>query len=114
MPFVDVKLSKKITDNEAASLKSKLGEFITVFPGKSEDWLMCVIDSEKKIWFRGDNTADSAFVEVKLFGAVNSDAADKFTALLCDHFKENLGISPDRVYVRYEGGAEWGWNGSNF
>ena len=114
MPFIDVKLTKKISDNESSLLKSKLGEIIEVFPGKSEDWLMCSIDSDKKIWFRGENSEDSAFVEVKLFGSVNPESADKFTALLCEFFEENFGISASHVYVRYEGGTDWGWNGSNF
>ena len=90
MPYIDVKLSKSITDAEAVALKAELGSMIEVFPGKSEGWLMCSIEDSKKMWFKGDNSDDSAFVE------------------------EKLSISSDRIYVRYEGGSDWGWNGSNF
>ncbi len=114
MPFIDVKLTKKVNDAEAEAIKSELGKMIEVFPGKSENWLMCCIDGDKKIYFRGDASEDSAFIEVKLFGGVNPDSADKFTALICDFFKNTLNIDSSRVYVRFEGGNDWGWNGSNF
>ena len=114
MPFVDVKLTKKLNDTEALALKAELGKMIEVFPGKSEDWLMCNIESDKSIWFRGDNSSDSAFIEVKLFGSVSADSADKFTGLICNYFEAELGIPAARTYVRYEGGTDWGWNGSNF
>ncbi len=114
MPFIDVKLTKNINDTEAVALKAELGKMIEVFPGKTENWLMCNIESEKKIWFKGDNSQDSAFVEVKLFGSVNSEGADKFTELVCKYLESALQIPATRTYVRYEGGSDWGWNGSNF
>lgn len=114
MPFVDAKLTKKLTVRQENGLKEKLGEIISVFPGKSESWLMCNIADDKKIWFRGDNSSDSAFFEVKLFGTVDKADADKFTAEICKYLETEIGIDPSRVYVRYEGGTDWGWNGSNF
>lgn len=114
MPFIDVKLTKKLASEDEIVLKQELGKIIELFPGKSEGWLMCSIDSDKKIWFRGDNSQDCAFVEVKLFGSVNSESADNFTSALCEFFENYLEIDPSRVYVRFEGGTDWGWNGSNF
>lgn len=114
MPFIDVKLTKSITDAEAVALKAELGKMIEVFPGKSEGWLMCSIEDDKKIWFRGDATEDCAFVEVKLYGNVNAESADKFTSLLCNYLESEFSVPSDRIYIRYEGGTDWGWNGSNF
>ncbi|MBO5395466.1 MAG: hypothetical protein J6A97_01140 [Clostridia bacterium] len=114
MPFIDVKLTKKISDSQAVALKTELGKMIEAFPGKNESWLMCNIESHKNIWFKGDNSSDCAFVEVKLYGAVNSDGAEKFTGLLCDYLENTLTIPSSRTYIRYEGGTDWGWNGSNF
>ena len=36
------------------------------------------------------------------------------TADLTAILAEELGIAPDRVYVKYEETPYWGWNGSNF
>lgn len=114
MPYIDVKLTKNLSDTDENNLKSKLGEIISLFPGKSENWLMCCVDSGKKMWFQGDNSTDSAFVDVKLFGAVDNNSANDFTSKLCEYFERELNISPSRVYVRFSGGNSWGWNGSNF
>lgn len=114
MPFIDVKITKSISDAEKTALKTELGNAISLFPGKSEAWLMCNIESDSAMWFRGENVSHCAFVEVKLFGNVDKNASEKFTAEVCDYFGSNFSISPDHVYIRYEGGTDWGWNGNNF
>ena len=114
MPYIDVKLTKNITVSEKNELKAQLGEAICLFPGKSENWLMCNIETGKEMWFRGDNSTDIAFVEVKIFGDVNKSASEKFTAKICDYFNEKFSIASENVYIRYEGGTDWGWNGTNF
>lgn len=114
MPYIDVKLTKNITVSEKDALKSQLGDAISLFPGKSESWLMCNIETGKEMWFKGENSSDIAFIEVKLFGDVNKSASEKFTAQICSYLNDKLSISPSGVYIRYEGGTDWGWNGSNF
>lgn len=114
MPFIDAKISKKLSESEKIGFKQMLGDAISLFPGKDESWLMCSVEDEASIWFRGDNSEDSAFVEVKLLGSVNKNGAEAFTSAVCKHFNDELSISPSRVYIRYSGGTDWGWNGSNF
>ena len=36
------------------------------------------------------------------------------TGEICKIFNEELGIEPNRIYVKYEEVANWGWNGENF
>jgi 2C-methyl-D-erythritol 2,4-cyclodiphosphate synthase len=36
------------------------------------------------------------------------------TAKICDALKEVLQIPGDKVYVKYQGTDQWGWNGRNF
>ena len=114
MPYIDVKLTRKIDSAACESLKCELGKAISLFPGKTESWLMCNIEDDKKMYHGGNNSSDCAFLEVKLFGTVDKKASDMFTRHICDYLDKKLEISPDRVYIRYEGGTDWGWNGSNF
>ena len=95
-------------------LKAKFGKAIECFPGKTEAWLMVGIEDEQKLWFKGDNSSDSAIVDVDLLGGVSKDGALKMTCTVCDILQEELGISPSRVYVKYMGYADWGWNNTNF
>jgi hypothetical protein len=75
---------------------------------------MVAVDDGKRMWFKGDNSADTAMVEVELLGDVNASASETMTARVCDILEETLGISPARVYVKYTGYRNWGWNGGNF
>ena len=40
MPYIDVNVSIKLSDQEKDNLKSKLGELISIIPGKTENVLM--------------------------------------------------------------------------
>ncbi|MCR5485276.1 MAG: hypothetical protein K6F09_06750, partial [Clostridiales bacterium] len=94
--------------------KSKLGEAIEIFPGKSESWLMLGFEDNCKMYFNGNDNADSAFIEVKIFGKANKSDCDKMTEKICEIIGDELNISPARIYVKYEECDLWGWNGRNF
>ncbi len=114
MPYINLKTTSKVTDEKCTELKTAFGKAIESFPGKSEAWLMVDIEDGAKIWFRGDNSADTAVVTVDIFGDVNAAAADKMTAEVCNILNTSLGIAKDRIYIKYTGFHNWGWNGGNF
>ena len=114
MPFIDTKLNIRLSDEKEAVLKTKLGEAISAFPGKSEYWLMLNFTDNCRMWFRGYDRFPIAMVEVKLFGVPDPDACQKMTEIICKLFHDELAISPDHVYVNYSFTDHWGWNGENF
>ena len=114
MPFIDAKISKKLSPEEKLNLKSYFGNAIAQFPGKSETWLMCNIEGECDLWFQGKNDEPAAFIEVKLLGSVDAAASQRFTESVCSELQSKYGIPASRIYVRYSGGNLWGWNGGNF
>ena len=114
MPFINTKLSIPLTKETEQKLKKKLGEAIAILPGKTEKWLMVNFEDNCRLWFAGDNSRPTAYLEVSAFGAPNPDAYAEMTAFLCQTLEELCGISPDRVYVKYGETANWGWNGGNF
>lgn len=114
MPFINTKVNVEISEEKEKILKEKLGKAIELIPGKSEQWLMLGFEDNVKLYFRGDNSYKIAFVEVKVFGSENKNAFNALTGRICEIFNEVLGIDPDKVYVKYEAVANWGWNGGNF
>lgn len=114
MPYIKLNTSAAVSEEKAEALKARFGKAIECFPGKTEQWLMVGIEDRQRLWFRGDNTADIAVLDVALLGSVGADASERMTAALCRILEEELNISPDRVYVKYSGFANWGWNGANF
>ena len=113
MPFINVKTNVPVAQDKKESIKSALGKAITAIPGKSEGWLMVGIEPEYDLWFKGSD-APAAMVEVSVFGGASSSAYSDLTAKVTDILGGDLGISPDRIYVKYFETSNWGWNGSNF
>ena len=114
MPFIDTKLNIRLSREKEEILKTKLGEAISNFPGKSEYWLMLNFTDNSRMWFRGYNNFPIAMVEVKLFGSADEETCSRMTEILCRLLREELDIAPDHVYVKYEFSDSWGWNGENF
>ena len=114
MPYIELKTTAAVSEKKALDLKTAFGKAIECFPGKTENWLMVNIEDQKRMWFKGDNSSDCAMVCVDLLGSVSSSASEKMTAEICDVLSKQLSLSPDRVYVKYSGFSDWGWNGGNF
>ena len=114
MPFIDTKLNIRLSKEKEEILRAKLGEAISVFAGKSEYWLMLNFTDNCRMWFRGYQSFPIAMVEIKLFGGADEETCSRMTATVCKLFEEELEISPDHVYVKYEFTDRWGWNGENF
>ncbi len=114
MPFIDAKISKKITKDEETELKTRLGQAISILPGKSEHWLMVGFQDEYHLYFRGDDSEPTAFIEVRIYGGPNRDAFERMTAEITKIFGEVLGIAADHMYIKYAATPDWGWNGNNF
>ena len=113
MPFIDTKLNIRLSEEKEIELKKRLGEAIALFPGKSEYWLMMSFEDASRMWFRGYNSFPIAYVQVQLFGSAEASICDLMTKTVCQIFKEELGISPEHVYVKYEFVDVWGWNNEN-
>lgn len=114
MPFIDAKISKKVSVSEELELKSRLGKAISLIPGKSENWLMVGIQDGYHLYFRGDNSEPMAFIEVRIFGGPDRNAFEKMTREITAIFGDILGIAPDHMYIKYSATTDWGWNGGNF
>ncbi|MCM1234859.1 MAG: phenylpyruvate tautomerase MIF-related protein [Ruminococcus flavefaciens] len=113
MPFINSKISTPLSKEQEIQIKEKLGKAIELIPGKSENWLMLGFEPETSLYFRGDDSQPTAFVEVSIFGSENSSAFEKLTAEICTIYEEILRIPPSRIYIKYQTTANWGWNGSN-
>ena len=105
MPFINSKISTPISIEQEQALKTRLGQAISIVPGKSESWLMLGFEPNYNLYFRGSNNEPLAMVEVSVFGGEDATA---FSALT-----EIMNIAPDHVYVKYQTVKYWGWNGDN-
>ena len=113
MPFIDCKISKKLSDEQKESVKAALGKAISNMH-KTESYLMVGICDGYDLYFAGKKLSSGAFVDIRAFGKVSPADCSKMTAAVCSVLSECAGVQPSGVYVTYEGYENWGWNGSNF
>ncbi len=113
MPFIDSKVTVKLTEEKKNSVKTRLGQAISILH-KSENYLMVGFEDEYDLYMSGNRLEKGAYVSVSLFGNASSDDYEKMTSAICDILQDELGIPADHVYVTYHGVNDWGWNGRNF
>ena len=113
MPFIDSKITVKLTDEKKESIKARLGQVVSLLH-KSETYLMVGFDDGYDLYMGGNKLEKGAYVSVSLFGSASSADYEKMTGAICNVMQEELGIPGDKVYVTYHGVNDWGWNGSNF
>lgn len=113
MPYIDLKISKKLDENQKEKIKSDLGGAISVLH-KPESYLMVGIDDGYTLYFAGSKVSDGAYVSVSLFGSASSADYEKMTGEICKILSARAGLQPRNIYVTYRGVNDWGWSGSNF
>lgn len=113
MPFINSKVTIKTSDEQKQRIKEALGKAISIMH-KPETYLMVGIEDNCALYFAGQKLDKGAFVSVDIFGKPSSADCSKMTSSICSILQRELGIPPDKVYVRYMGTNDWGWNGSNF
>ena len=101
MPFIDSKVTVKMSDDQKETLKSSLGQAITTM-NKTESYLMVGINDGYDLFMGGKKLDKGAYVEVSVFGDVTPKACDAMTGKICDIFADVLGIPGNAVYVTYQ------------
>mgnify|MGYP002110845487 FL=1 len=112
--MISTKTNVTISPEQELTLKSRLGEAISILSGKSERWLMLSFEDKCQLYFQGNNSNPIAYVEVKVFGRIDYSQSNKLTAKICEIFGDVLDIAASNVYIKYEEVEMWGWNGGNF
>ena len=113
MPFIHTMTNVSVSASAEKALKEELGKAISIVPGKSEQWLMLDIEGDHHLYMAGSD-APAAMVSGSLYGSATGETYNRLTGAITKALTGQLGISPDRVYVKYAETEYWGWNGENF
>ena len=113
MPFIDSKVTIRLSGEQKEELRAELGKLIATL-NKPESYLMVGIEDAYDLWLGGKKLEKGAYVEVSLLGNAPSEDYTKLTGQICDMLEDKLGIPGNAVYVTYHPLADWGWNGTNF
>lgn len=112
MPYINTTTNVPVDIETKERIKNRLGSAIELL-GKSEAWLMIGINDDNTMFFKGDS-APIAFVDISVFGKSSDIQCENMTKEVCKILSEELSISPDKVYVKFSGTNQWGWNNMMF
>ncbi|MDR0853729.1 MAG: hypothetical protein LBN34_05115 [Clostridiales Family XIII bacterium] len=111
MPLIKVSTSLTLEKSQKDSIKSKLGEAISIIPGKSEGVLMIDISDGHTIYFHGEELPKAAHVTVDLYGTADFDVKAEFTEKVFEILKETADLAAGEVFIRIGEYPVWGAGG---
>ena len=111
MPFIKVKTSCPITNEQEIRIKSLMGKAIELVPNKSEEYLLLEFDDHCRLWLGGKNDEPIVYINVAIFGNEEHYGYGAFTTKITHIFAETLGISLDHIYLKFEDIIAWGVHG---
>ncbi len=112
MPYIDIKITLKLNGQEKDRIKAKMGELITIIPGKNESGLMVGIDDGYTIYLAGEKKEKAAYIMVQLYKSSEFEFEAKFTEKVFDFFEGELGIPKNCLYLNIGERQCWGSRGA--
>ena len=101
MPFIGIKTANKLTPSQKLAVKA----------GKKEEKMMMSIEDGENMFFRGEEKASCAFVQVILKDEAAFEDKAAMTAKIFDVLEQEAGIAKDDTYVNIQEYPEWGSRG---
>lgn len=114
MPLIRVECNTRVESDAAAAFIAKASEKTSEILGKSENYVMCILDDNRNMSFAG-NTDATAYIEFKSIG-LPEDKTTELSAAVCELVSATLGIASDRIYIEFANAQRhmWGWNNRTF
>lgn len=108
MPFITVRMNRRLGRERENKLKTRINEAISLIPGMSEQSLLLAIEDNCPIYLRGEGDSPTAYVERSVFGNERHGGYVRLTAALSYIFREVAGVSPECFCIRYSDIRAWG------
>ncbi|MGD9418317.1 MAG: phenylpyruvate tautomerase MIF-related protein [Verrucomicrobiota bacterium JB025] len=114
MPLLNIRTNQPIQPGAQPDILRVASALVAELLEKPESYVMVTLQPETPISFAG-NQNPAAFLELHSLGLAENKTRS-LSAALCQFTTTQLGIPPDRIYIRFENPQRhmWGWNGSTF
>lgn len=112
MPYIETALSQPLDHAHKETLKSALGELISIIPGKSESVLMIHIKDQAELFFAGEKDEPMAYMVIKLFKESAFEHKAAFTEKVFALMEQEFGVSGDNFFLNIETHECWGYGGT--
>ena len=116
MPLIKVQTNvADISPARAESLLTGLSKLLAQALGKSEDYVMTVLEPTTTMTF-GGSSDPASYMEIKSIGTMTNEQTQAMSEAACQLALEHLGVSPERTYLEFNDAQRhlWGWNSKTF
>ncbi len=115
MPLLRIQLNCPLDSGQRERLATEMSAMAAQVLGKSENYVMVIVESDQQISFAGDCKTGAAYLELKSI-ALPEEQTTALSAALCQGIAERTAIDASRIYIEFSPVARhlWGWNGKTF
>lgn len=112
MPLLQINTNVPVNDTQ--DLISEASKLVAGMLGKPESYVMVELNPDTAMSFAGNDEA-CAHLKLKSLG-IDESATAHYSEQLCEFMQAQLGVSPGRVYIEFDGPPRhmWGWDSRTF
>lgn len=114
MPYIQIRLSIKLDENQKADLQSKLTDVVSLAFSKPKNYIMAEVQDECPLYMAGNKVEKSAYISVSLLGSVPKDKCNMVTQKTCEILSQEYDLDGSKIYITFHPTELWGWNGMMF
>ena len=111
MPYINVKVAKKVDDEIRNKFQLEMGKNISIIPDKTMEFTTVVIEDDCVMYKNGEHV-EGVFIEVRLFKESPENAKKAYTEKLFTITEDILNVTPDHTHVNYFEFSAWGAGGN--
>ncbi|MBI9105929.1 MAG: hypothetical protein JEZ04_04240 [Spirochaetales bacterium] len=111
MPHINAFIPMKLTKKDEQRLVSRLGELITIIPGKTEKGLMVSVNNDSPLYLGGVSQEKAAYLEIKIFKDCARDIKKELAAQTIKMLEDEFSIPKEHVYVNFFEVFDWAARG---
>lgn len=106
MPYLNISLSNKISEQQKNEIAAAAGSLIGLLPGKSETSLMIRIDSDTMMYFRGV-AENCAYISLSLYQMSTYEKKGEFAKALVEAVGQIADIRSDNIFMTFSEFGNW-------
>lgn len=114
MPLLRIQTNCALDADLQRELPQRASQAVARLLGKPERYVMVTVEHNPAMLFAGSD-APLAYLELKSIGLPTAKTGE-LSKGLCALVAQQLGVSPDRIYIEFANAAAnlWGWDGGTF
>lgn len=111
MPFINVSTNKQLAPTQKQELQTKLGDLISILPGKTAEQTLIKISDECDMYRRGYESA-LCMIEIYMYQMQPFSAKDELTRAIVGLMEKEYGIPVPNLYIKFGEMPIWGVDGA--